>query len=137
MPAKLEYDDKEFRARMNRAVKEMPDIVMKAMLRAVLKVIEKMPAYPPEKPTYVYTFTLERTMSGLAGVAPDSLSKVERIGGDVVGLVGTSLNYAPFVIDKEAQVSFHRGRWWTLQDHVEGMADEVAEIVIGDIDIQI
>ena len=135
----IEYDDKELQARMRKAVREFPQMVIKGMEKGVLFLHEEMPDYPPERAgsSYRRTFTLERSITSMVGDAPGALSEVRKERRDVVGLVGTGIKYAPFVIDRDRQASVHVGTWWLLQDYVERQVDKVATIIISEIDVQI
>ena len=64
----------------------------------------------------------------MQGSSPEALSRVESLGGRVVGIVGTALEYAPFVIDENRQAKQHRGRWYTLQGVVEKAQDGIKRI---------
>ncbi len=96
--------------------------VEKTTLSAVLFVQGEIPGYPapPSGSRYRRTGTLGRTVTALAGRAPEALSRVETVGGRVTGFVGTSLSYAKWVIDIARQAWMHRGRWWTLQGVARG-----------------
>ena len=90
----------------------------RSMLEAIEYIHQETPAYPVRPPasTYVRTGTLGRSVHGMRGDAEGSLSRVERgLGSDVVGFVGTNIEYAPWVISEDKQAKMHRGRWWTLQ----------------------
>jgi hypothetical protein len=95
-----------------------------ATMQAVLYVHSKMPPYPPQKAgsTYRRTGTLGRTITSLMGHAPDALSRVENKFGQVRGIVGTKLSYAPWVIDQNRQTKSHKQNgWYTLQGVVRSL----------------
>lgn len=92
-------------------------------LEAVIYVHSQMPEYPPAPAdsSYRRTLTLFRTLTTLMGSYPDASSRVESLSDRVVGLVGTTLEYAPYVIDETLQTAVHKGNgWWVLQDVVLG-----------------
>ena len=105
--------------------------MQQAMLRAVLYVQSRVPAYPrpPAGSRYRRTLTLGRSLTGLSGAAPGALGRVEALGTDIVGYVGTSIVYAPYVIDAERQAWMHRGRWYTLQGVVQRAQGGAAKIL--------
>ncbi|HPV07924.1 MAG TPA: hypothetical protein PLD57_12680 [Aggregatilineales bacterium] len=102
----------------------------RATRKAVLYVQGEVPDYPPAPPgsTYSRTGTLGRSVTSLAGQAPGALSRVERAGGHTVGIIGTAIKYAQYVIDEERQAWMHEGRWWTLQDVVRNARDGIVAI---------
>jgi hypothetical protein len=130
----LEYDDKAWQARLRKIFKHFPEITEPAMLKGVLFLIQEMPDYPPEKPTSARQYTLERTMSALVGSDPYALSEVQVQGGEVVGLLGTRLAYAPYVIGRESQAWMHEDYWWLLEDHVEENLNATAQVILGELD---
>lgn len=105
----------------------------RATLKAVTYVQGEVPDYPPPPPgsTYVRTGTLGRSVTSLAGRAPGALSRVEATGGRAVGIIGTNIRYAQYVIDEERQAWMHEGRWWTLQDVVRGARAGIVSIYQG------
>jgi hypothetical protein len=95
-----------------------------------------MPNYPPELPgqTYVRTMNLERALGSDRGGHPMSLSEVRAIGGQqtvILGLKGgTSTQYGPEVVGfREQQREVHRGRWFTLLEHVRKQMGSLVDIV--------
>jgi hypothetical protein len=67
---------------------------------------------------------------------------VRELGSSFVGVIGTGVVYAPYVISDKAveqrgpQALMHAGRWWTLQGVVRGAKDEIMKIykrVIGEV----
>lgn len=111
---------------------EIPAAMGDTMKEAVLFVHSQVPPYPAAPPasTYRRTGTLGRTITTMQGTEPSALSRVEvsAIGGNVVGIIGTRLNYAPFVISEGNQAKTHVGRWWTLQGVVKGAWSGVVDI---------
>lgn len=108
---------------IRRAQKMDKDVVptlVDGMEESILYLHQEMPEYPPEPPTSTYTRkgTLGRTVSTMKGLLPKALSRVEKHGSEVVGVLGTALEYAPWVIDEDRQAGMHKGRWWTLQGHI-------------------
>lgn len=102
----------------------------------------QVPPYPPQthKP---YPFVSERQRRYVkAAIARGEITvpyrrtgqlgrsittRVDEIGGSVVGIIGTNVEYAPWVISSEPtpdgigpQAKYHQGNWWTLQEVVEG-----------------
>jgi len=66
--------------------------------------------------------TYKRTGNMVAGINTD----VKTMGSNVIGLIGTPISYAPWVISSEKipgkggpQARVHKGRWYTLQAHVK------------------
>jgi hypothetical protein len=98
---------------------------------AVIFVHSTMPDYPPEPATSSYqrTLTLWRTITSFAGTVTDALSRVESLFGQVVGYIGTKLDYAPWVIDQDQQTQVHQNNgWWNLQDVVVGARDGIVSV---------
>lgn len=105
-----------------------------AMKAAVLYTQGQVPGYPPPPSgsTYRRTGTLGRSVTSQS--APGALSRVETLGSGVVGYIGTSIRYAPYVIDRNRQAWMHRGRWWLLQDVVERAVDGIRRVLEREID---
>ena len=90
----------------------------KTTRKAVHYVHGKVPPYPaaPAGSTYKRTGTLGRSIN----------TKVKTMGSNVIGTIGSSTPYAPWVISSEKvpgkggpQARVHKGRWYTLQGVVE------------------
>ena len=119
--------------KLERKFSKFPDRFAKglrtATMDAVLHVQETLPKYPPKPAasTYRRTGTLGRTLTSLQGRHPDALSRIETLGTAVVGLIGTKLKYARFVIDADQQAG-HMCHWWTLQGAFEGARREIVRI---------
>lgn len=98
----------------------------RAMTRAVLGELERMPGYPepPGGSTYRQTGYLGRSMTSLVGRAPGAESQVEGDGDVIRGIVGTAVRYAPYVIGP-AQAKVHQGRWWLLEETVRSHTREI------------
>jgi len=99
----------------------------KTTRKAVLYVHGKVPSYPaaPFGSTYERTGTLGRGIN----------TKVKTMGSNVVGLIGSPISYAPWVIsDKEVngigpQTRTHTATgWYTLQAVVRKAQDAVNRI---------
>jgi len=103
--------------------------VGKALLRATLastKIIRKaMATYPDARPesTYRRTGTLGRRWHAEAKMTSD----------DVLGLVGNTVPYAPYVQSYEKQASMHWGTWQTDKQVVNETAEQITEIFAEEI----
>lgn len=121
----------ELAAKLEKMGAAMRPTLEKAMKRAVLFVHSRVPPYPSASPesSYRRTETLGRTVTTMQGAGtPDALSRVESLSGEVRGIVGTALEYAPWVIDEDRQAGQHQGRWWTLQKVVADARDGIRKI---------
>lgn len=106
--------------------KDLKPDMEKAMDRAMKYTHGEVPDYPapPANSRYTRTHVLGNSIT----------TEVRAVGNDVVGVIGTDVVYAPWVISTEAaggagpQAYMHRGRWWTLQKVVEGARDGIIEI---------
>ena len=65
--------------------------------------------------TYRRTGLLGRSITSMAGGGPQALSRVRSLGGRVVGIWGSAVRYAKYVIGEKDQAWMHLGRWYTLQ----------------------
>lgn len=60
--------------------------------------------------------------------------RVEELGGQVVGIIGTNLRAAPWVIGERAtehggpQARYHQGTWWTLEGVVRDAYPAVVDL---------
>ena len=95
-----------------------------------------MPGYPPELPgqTYERTYNLERALRSKVGEHPMALSEVRAIGSQqvvILGLKGGSESlYGPEVVGFSMQQrAIHRGRWFTLMEHVQRRLKSIVGIV--------
>jgi hypothetical protein len=120
-------------SRLGRMESGMKPMMQEAMKKAVLYVHSQVPPYPAASgaSNYRRTGLLGRSVTTLMGAGPEALSRVEALGGQVKGIVGTAVQYAPFVIDKRRQAGQHRGRWWNLQDVVINARDGIRKIFEG------
>ena len=92
--------------------------IKKAMTKAVYFLQSKVAVYPPPPPTSTYrrTGTLGRSIT----------SEVKGIGGEIHGIVGTAIPYAPYVIGPK-QAAFHKGRWKQMAEHAKEQAGKIEE----------
>ncbi len=88
-----------------------------ATKEAVLYAQSQIPPYPPPPPdsSYRRTGTLGRSITAFSGGHPQSLTRVDVTPFGSIGIIGTNVSYAGYVIDEHEQAYMHRGRWWTLQ----------------------
>ena len=111
---------------------KFPKFMQDATKAAVLYVHSQIPAYPspPAGSTYRRTGTLGRSVTTLMGTNPDALSRIEGgLGGEVIGIVGTKLSYAPWVIDSERQTKGHKATgWYTLQGVVGKLQKQIRDV---------
>ena len=93
--------------------------IKKAMTKAVYFLQSKVAVYPPPPPmsTYRRTGTLGRSIT----------SEVKGIGGEIRGIVGTNIPYAPYVLSAAKQAAVHVGRWKTLTAHATEQKGKVEE----------
>jgi hypothetical protein len=114
-------------ARIRKAGADLMPTMRRAMSESMFYVHSKVPPYPapPAGSTYRRTGTLGRSI----GV------EVRSLGSEVVGVIGTPIVYAPYVISsamtqdgRGPQARVHEGRWWTLQKVVFNAIDEVRRI---------
>lgn len=97
---------------------------------------DSMPSYPPELPgqRYVRTFSLQKALVTDIGGHKMSLSDVRAIGGKQVVILGlrggTRDTYGPAVVGfTDQQRKIHKGRWFTLLEHVENELGRIVKIV--------
>jgi len=108
--------------------KKMRDGLRTATEKATAYAHSQVPPYPPKSPTSRY----ERTGTLGRSIATD----VRELGSSFVGVIGTKVIYAPYVISDAAlsdgrgpQTPVHkRNNWWTLQGVVRGAKDEIMKI---------
>lgn len=107
-----------------------PDAFARAVLpglqRGFYMVHQHVPPYPapPVNSTYIRTGKLGQSIT----------TDVYAAGAEVVGIIGSNIPYAPYVIGTDdEQAWMHEGRWWQLADVVEkdlGMiTDEIARSI--------
>jgi len=104
---------------------ELTNEMRKTQEKVNAYVFSQVPDYPAKRPGQTYV----RRMSG--GIGGSITTKVEGMGSDIVGKIGSSIEYAPWVISDEAaggagpQAWMHKGRWWTLQGVVKKAQAEI------------
>lgn len=107
--------------------KSSPGKIHQATVEATLFAFSKIPPYPPPPPrsTYIRTGTLGRSFT----------QRVQSIGTDSVGIIGTRLVYAPDVVSNKpignrgGQAWYHRRTgWWTLQAVILGLRSDIIKI---------
>lgn len=97
--------------------------------KAVMYVHGKVPAYPPAPVGSTYK------RKGAAGLGGSINTKVKKMGSNVVGLIGSSMSYSPWVISEEEvngvgpQTFTHKKTgWYTLHAVVRKAQDAVNRI---------
>lgn len=116
----------ELNRKLNRIQGDLRPSLEQATNKAVLYVHSTVPPYPapPAASTYRRTGTMGRSIT----------TEVRSLGSQVVGVIGTNVIYAPWVISDESaggagpQAFMHKGRWWTLQGVVSKARDNIVKI---------
>lgn len=116
----------EYQANMNRRAEAIRPEMHTATRKALAYVHSTVPPYPPPPPasTYRRTELLGRSIT----------TEVKALGAQSVGVIGTDVVYAPWVISdrkvgsRGPQAWMHVGRWWTLQSVVHKAWDQVVNI---------
>lgn len=95
------------------------------MAKGMLYVHSTVPPYPapPAMSSYRRTGTLGRSIT----------TETRAKGGDIEGVIGTNIDYAPYVISETEQARVHKGRWWTLHDVVRKAAAQVVEFIRAEV----
>ena len=93
--------------------------VKKAMQKSVLFLQSKVAVYPPPPPSSGYrrTGTLGRSIT----------SEIKGIGGEIRGIVGTAIPYAPYVLSTAKQAAIHKGRWKRMAQHAKEQKGKIEE----------
>lgn len=121
----------ELISKYNRIAGDMGPMLRGATQKAILYVHSTVPPYPAQPPNsdYIRTGTLGREVH----------TRVEELGSNVVGIIGTPTVYSPWVISDEQQkgrgpqARVHQGRWWTLQEVVRKARDVVVNIYLAEL----
>lgn len=96
---------------------------------AIIYVHSNIPSYPPQRPTwYRRTMTLWRSITTFQGQNKGAISRVDKLFGEVAAYVGSSVEYAPEVIDEDNQAETFVGYWWTLQEVIRGLKPGIREV---------
>ena len=113
---------KEVAAKIKRlSAPELTNEIEQTTKKATLYVFGKIPPYPAPVGNYKRTGTLGRELN----------QKVESMGSNIVGKIGSPTPYAPWVISTERahgagpQAKAHRGRWYTLQGHLKKYQSDI------------
>jgi len=139
----------ELNKALERSAKQVDDILRIATDKAVKYAHEQIPPYPgasgepyPFKSRRQYLFVLLSILEGSmrvpyrrSGTLGRTITdKVQKVGRDWVGTVGTDTVYAPWVISVEEvgsrgpQSQYHKGTWWTLQEVIKKAKDGILKI---------
>lgn len=100
----------ELSEKLKRQAAGFDTFMFQTMDKAVKYVHSQVPPYPPEPPNSTYT---RRLLLGKS-----ITTEVRGIGAETVGIIGTKIEYAPWVISEDQQAWMHVGRWWTLHQVV-------------------
>jgi hypothetical protein len=122
--------DKKTMAMLRNIKQGLKPTLEKSAKMSVTYVQSKLPPYPPQRPGQKYrrgqpplSEKLGTSLTSSAGGAnPKALSRVEDLGTDVVGIIGTAVSYTKRVIGDVrglGQAWMHKGRWWILLDEVK------------------
>lgn len=108
---------KEIRRRFEQRSANIKPEMFRATQEAVDFVWGKLGEYPPPPPNSPYRRTgeLGRSIYG----------EVRTLNSGPVGVIGTNLKYAPYVIDQKNQAWMHKGRWWTIQGKIKQYRTEI------------
>lgn len=107
--------------KLNAALRQFPDIAHGEIERAMEATVQHLAGiaseYPPKPPQSEYrrTVTLGRSITGRMEVRPE----------EVLGFVGTKVQYAPFVIGPRQRDFHKRTGWRKLEDVVTDNLDFV------------
>lgn len=144
----LQELDENFR----RMADEVHDFLVRTTDKSVKYVHSQVPPYPsPSRGPYPFvsvkqylfviiniikgTLQVPYRRTGSGGIGGSITTEVRELGTDVIGVIGTNKDYAPWVISSEVvpmgtgpQAAYHRGVWWTLQEEVNKSWDGVVRI---------
>lgn len=116
----------ELSAKLKRMGEGFDTFMDQTMTKAVLYVHSQVPPYPPEPPASTYT---RRLLLGKS-----ITTEVRGIGAETVGVIGTNISYAPWVISEDQQAWMHVGRWWTLHQVARNAEPAVQAFFTREID---
>jgi hypothetical protein len=98
----------------------------RGMRKGVTHVHQTVPPYPAPPPNSSYRRT------GLLGRS--ITTKTERSAGNILGIIGSNVDYAPVVIGEGTQAPVHQGRWWTLWQVVNKAKGAVVDFIRDEVD---
>lgn len=98
------------------------DLLKPPMHKATKLIYAETQKYPPPRPGQTY---VRRKSAGLAG---SWVERVEIRGKTLVGVVGSSISYGPFVQSPDKQAWMHKGRWPTTDDITKKVAKPVSKL---------
>ncbi len=149
-------DDLE--ARFKRLGDQTQNYMLKTTDKAVKYVHSQVPPYPaPSRQPYPFVSLRQRLFvligirtgqlevpykrRGSGGIGGSITTEVRELGADVIGVIGTNKEYAPWVISSEVtpaglgpQARYHQDVWWTLQEVVRKAWDAVVRIYETELD---
>jgi hypothetical protein len=101
-------------------------VLRRGTRRAIEHVRAVLATYPPKPPgsTYDRTGSLGRAWA----------VEVRGLAGNIVGIAGNTMPYAPKVQDLQEQRDVHRGRWPTVQGVVQKEAGSITNIYQDELD---
>lgn len=130
-----------------------------AMQRGILAVHQSIPPYPTRsdrkmifvstkqrrwffwalksgKITVPYrrTNTLGRSITTFKG-SEGALSEARATGTNIVGVIGTAIPYAQYVVgDADKQARIHKGYWWQLIEKIKEHLPKVTAVIQAEVD---
>lgn len=125
----VEITNREFLDHLAKAFTpaEFQRAIVPGVTRGMYLVHQNLPPYPapPASSSYVRTGKLGQSIT----------TEVTTQGSDVVGVIGSDIPYAPYVVGSgDEQAWMHAGRWWQLDNVVEKNLDAIGEEIARSIE---
>lgn len=148
----------EFESKLRGLSSDSHNFLVRATNKAVLYTQDQVPPYPsPAGQPYPFvsmrqflfvvisiiqgTIEVPYKRTGSGGIGGSITTEVREIGADVVGVIGSNKDYAPWVISSEVtpmgagpQSAYHKNVWWTLQEVVEKAWDGIVRVYQTELD---
>ena len=102
---------------------EFARAVLPGMQRGFYMLHQHVPPYPapPPESSYVRTGKLGQSIN----------TDVYTAGNEVIGVIGSNISYAPYVIGSDdEQAWMHEGRWWQMVNVVEQDLDLITDEIV-------
>ena len=83
---------------------------------------------------YRRTNTLGRSITTFKG-SEGALSEARSSGANIVGVIGTAIPYAQYVVgDADKQARIHKGYWWQLLENIKKNVPKVTAVIQAEVD---
>ncbi len=108
--------------------KVLDQLTQKTMEASLQELQQNVPEYPPPPVNTKYKRTTILGKSLGADGGKPTVYSITGSGVNKVGVFGTNLSYAKYVIDEKRQAYMHVGRWWTMKTIFDNTKEKIVNL---------